>query len=393
MYRRVLTEILESRGCLAESASTGQRALESLISAVTDDHPFDLVVLDSRMPDMDGIEIERAIRADARLANTKVVFFGTPGDRKQWHQQEVEETHSTFLIKPMRQMVFLDALVAIFDGGARASRVAAAGGRADRRRFRARILLLDDLAVNRKVAEGILRKGGHDVTAVGNGREALDILDQGSFDIVLTDLQMPELDGFELTKRIRADDRWRSLPIIAMTAHALKGDRERCLEAGMDDHLTKPIISEHLLAMVDKWAPRPGSPAQASKTPVHGPTPGTESDSPANRELDIQEALERLGGDRALLAEVLTAFLEDLPEMMAELETAVSQADAERICAAAHALKGAALNIGAGPTCSVSQELEQVGKKGTLHEAVPLLEKLQGHAELLQQYVTSLKDE
>ncbi len=223
-----------------------------------------------------------------------------------------------------------------------------------------RILLAEDNAVNQRVAVRLLEALGHAVAVAGHGGEALAALDRAAFDLVLMDVQMPEVDGFEATAEIRRREEGtgRRTPVVAMTAHAMKGDRERCLAAGMDDYLSKPVARAEMVRVL-AWA-------DARKArPAAGPPP-----------LDRAAAVERLEGDEGLWAEVAALFRADAPRLLAELREAIGAADPAAVQRAAHGLKGAAGYVGAGPTADAAHRLERLGAAGDLAAAAGALADL-----------------
>ncbi|MBU0717392.1 MAG: response regulator, partial [Planctomycetes bacterium] len=387
-------QMLESWGCAPESASGGAEALDKLRSAATEGHPFDLVILDVQMPEMDGFQVEHAICGDSSYGSPDVVFLSSLGGWKAPRDQE-ESPRAVYLTKPIKQSVLLNTLLTIFMPEMVESRDEAPKPHppaVNRRKSRARILVVEDNPVNCKVATGILQKCGYDVTTAKDGQAAIDILERKSFDLVFMDLQMPGMDGFGAIRRIRAGDRWRNLPVVAMTAHAMKGDRERCIEAGMDDYIAKPVKAEELRHMAEKWVSTSRASGEATGSGKPGQSGRAHSTPQPKTPLDLQRALKQLGGDRELFDEVLVAFLDDLPRLASELQSAVSNADAERLHAAAHSLKGAASNICAEPTRYVAQELEKRGQQGELQEADSLLEELRQHLDRLQEFAATLKE-
>jgi CheY-like chemotaxis protein len=225
---------------------------------------------------------------------------------------------------------------------------------------RLHVLLAEDNAVNQRLAASLLERRGHRVTIAQNGREAIDAVARAGaeFDVVLMDVQMPEMGGFEATAAIRERERahGRHLPIIAMTAHAMKGDRERCLHAGMDEYLTKPLDSRRLCALVESLA--------AGRAAPDGPPP---DDSPS---IEISaQVLARVGGDRQLLAEISRLFVDDAPRHLERIGAAIAQRDAEALRRAAHALKGAAANFDAEAVVVAARELEDMGRNNHLEHA------------------------
>ncbi len=258
--RRIFHKLLDTWGCCPELACSGQEALERLRDAQAQNKNFDLILLDVQMPEMDGLEVEERIRADSRLGDPPIAFLSSLGTRSEIDAENRSHA-AAYLTKPVKQSVLFDTMQDLFQekevpsiyAGYSAEPAVPSEGR-ERRRYRSRILLVEDNLVNRKVATGIFKKYSCDVTEAENGRVALDILETKSFDCVFMDVQMPEMDGLEATRRIRLDGRWKNLPIVAMTAHAMKGDRERCLEAGMSDYITKPVTMDKVKGMVEKWA-------------------------------------------------------------------------------------------------------------------------------------------
>jgi CheY-like chemotaxis protein len=211
---------------------------------------------------------------------------------------------------------------------------------------RLRVLLAEDNAVNQRLAASLLERRGHRVTIASNGREALDALERGRFDVVLMDVQMPQMGGFEATAAIRERERetGEHIPIVAMTAHAMKGDRERCLQAGMDEYLTKPLDSRLLCALVESLAAGEGEPASGALLSVS------------------DEVLARVGGDRQLLAEISKLFVDDAPLHLQRIRQAIDARDGDALRRAAHGLKGAAANFDAAGVVTAARTLEEMGK-------------------------------
>jgi two-component system sensor histidine kinase/response regulator len=221
---------------------------------------------------------------------------------------------------------------------------------------RLRILLAEDNAVNQRLAASLLGRRGHSVTIGSNGREALTALERDTFDVVLMDVQMPEMGGFEATAAIRALETERNakrLPIIAMTAHAMKGDRERCLAAGMDEYLTKPLDPRQMCALVEKMAGAPDVASEPASEPPAIP----------------DEVLARVGGDRELLAEISRLFVDDAPRHLSKIREALDGRDGEALRRAAHGLKGAAANFDADGVVSAARTLEEMGRTGEFDTA------------------------
>ena len=318
--------------------SGGQAALEALAAAAHDHDPFGLVLLDAQMPDLDGFAVAAQIGTRPELAGSTIMMLssgGQYGDASRCRDLGV----SAYLIKPVKQSDLYDAISRLVDGVVAARLeipVAAAAARP------LNVLLAEDNVVNQRVAVGLLSKRGHEVTVAGNGREALAALDTGRFDVVLMDVQMPEMGGLEAAAAIRERERHRGghIPIVAMTAHAMAGDRERCLAAGMDGYLAKPIDPLALIAAIEK---------------------GTAMSESLPSPVDRAALLARLGGDEALMRDVARLFLEDCQDRLAAIKSAIDQRDADRLRMEAHTLKGSAANLSADELSEAARVLESMG--------------------------------
>jgi two-component system, sensor histidine kinase and response regulator len=339
------------------------------------------------MPEMDGFTLAERIRQDPEPMGSTLMMLSSANRREDMARCR-ELGVSTYLTKPIRQSTLMDAIMtnlgtsaSVFDRNAPdAAQPAPAGGRC-----RLRLLLAEDNAVNQRLAVSLLEKRGHQVVVAGNGREALAALDGRPFDAVLMDVQMPEMDGFEATAAIRAREAATGAhtPIIAMTAHALKGDRDRCLEAGMDAYVSKPLRPQELFEVLE---------ALATATDLAGPAPAGPEPEPAA--FDMAAALERVDGDAELLKELAGLFLGECPQRMAEIRQAIDQRDASKLHQAAHTLGGSVGNFGARAATLAAQRLETDGRERdwdqaekdwtALEEAISRLEPAfaeLGHAE------------
>jgi CheY-like chemotaxis protein/HPt (histidine-containing phosphotransfer) domain-containing protein len=235
----------------------------------------------------------------------------------------------------------------------------------------------EGIPVNQTLAVRLLAKQGHEAVVVGDGRQALDALEGGGFDLVLMDVQMPVLDGLEATRLLRARERrsGEHVPVIAITAHAMRGDRERCLEMGCDDYVAKPMRFRELAAAIERslGRSRPLDPSGAEADA--GSLPGA---VPAATTFDLASALEEVDGDEELLREMAQVFLEDHPQPMSALREAANACDPERLCRAAHTLKGAFANFTANEAVAAAHRLEAMGRDGTLSGADPIMNELEG---------------
>ena len=336
----------------------GRAALETLSAAALAGSPFVLVLLDVNMPEFDGFQVAEQIAARPELAGATIMMLSSSGDHAETGRCR-DLGVSAYLTKPIQAANLHDAICRVL---ARPS-ISPAEGTSPRRvtgqAARAlRVLLAEDNIVNQRVAVGLLTKRGHSVTVTSNGIEAVAALERDAFDVVLMDIQMPEMGGFEATAEIRTRERQSGghTRIVAMTAHAMNGDRERCLSAGMDGYLSKPIDPVMLYAAVEHE-----SAAVASSDAIDDPA----SVSPVDR----ARLMERLGGDEQLLADVTRVFLEDCPVRLAAIKAAVDARDAEQLRQTAHALKGAAANLSAAGLVVATDALERIGAEGRLDAA------------------------
>jgi PAS domain S-box-containing protein len=360
--RRILVEMLTNWRMRPTAAEGGRSALAVMRSAAEAGTPFSLVLLDANMPEIDGFQLAEEIRRHPRLAGATMMML-TSGERPDDVRRCRQLGIAMHLTKPVKQSELLDAIMATLVSRAEhevANEVSAAApaGR------HLRVLLAEDSVVNQKLAVYLLEKWGHQVTVANNGQEALGRVMAESFDLVLMDVQMPEMDGLEATAAIRrlesATD--RRLPIVAMTAHAMVGDRERCLEAGMDDYLSKPIRARELLAIIEQVI------AGVSMT-------GDGKQEPAA--VDWAAALERLQGDRELLEELVGVIRQEAPKLLAAVRAAVERGDAPSLKLAAHTLKGSLGNFAAAKAVEAAKRLESMGKQGDLSEARSALATLE----------------
>jgi two-component system sensor histidine kinase/response regulator len=359
--RQILEEMLASWHMAPTAVDGAQAALAALQHAPAGGQPFDLIVVDRQMPGVDGIALARRVRRDARFGRTPIVMLMSVGDDPASDCRGLAiDAHVT---KPIKHSDLLDALTTLFQVSTRGARDGPVGKPATRTSQRLHILVAEDNVVNRKLVTTLLQKRGHHVDAVENGREAVDAIEAApreAFDLVLMDLQMPEMSGFEATHVIREMERQSArghLPIVALTAHAMAGDRERCLAAGMDGYLSKPIEVNDLIATVERLGTGGrDSPAGAAE---HGD----------RAVFDERAALSYVGGDRKILAQVVELFRSDTPLSIERIETALRARDGEALRMAAHALKGAIATVGSAAGKAAAADLERVAQSKRFDEA------------------------
>jgi CheY-like chemotaxis protein len=256
--REVLARLLQLWHCPATLADSGPAALDRLAGAHAAGDDFEVILLDVQMPDMDGVEVaQRLLDEPQRYGRPKIVFLSSL-DASFAAQMSQNQDRVWHLTKPVKRLVLRNLLHNILESAAAPAVESSAAAGKPGAMIGAHVLLVEDNAVNRRVARGMLQKYGCTVVEAEDGQIALQLIGQAPFDIVLMDVQMPVLDGLEATRRLRSDPRYRNIPIVAMTAHAMKGDRERCLAAGMNDYLTKPVKAAAVAEMLRKWC-KPGS--------------------------------------------------------------------------------------------------------------------------------------
>ena len=313
------------------------------------------------------------------MSDTILVMMTSLANRGDVRRLE-EAGFSAYLTKPVKKSVLYGCLVTVYSGKGRPSdgpgkRIVTQHLIVERRRRRARILLAEDNSINQKVALAMLEKLGFRADVVANGEEAVKALEAVPYDLVLMDCQMPEMDGFEATRAIRgagASVRNPNVPIVAMTAGALEGDREACIEAGMDDYIPKPVSPQALAEMLEKWL------SEAEKP---GPSDSTPETPPPEEAFDRAGMMERLGGDEELAREIMVLFLEDAPRRMELLREGLEEQDAPQVRLQAHTLKGAGGNLGAVALQEVAFQIENAAEAGDLGRAGDLVPQLEAQFE------------
>ncbi len=383
--RLILEEVVSGWHMQPTEVDSGAAALSAMQAASQAGTPYSLVLLDGMMPEMDGFQVAERIKAAPVLADATIMMLSSADGADDAARCRALGV-ANYLRKPITASELFNAIQTVL--GHRTPRVAAAARSAGEPPPAAsgqvlNILLAEDNAVNQRVAVRILEKRGHTVTAVANGEEAVQALACERFDVVLMDVQMPQMDGLEATAAIRRAERkiGGHVPIIAMTAHAMKGDRERCLAAGMDDYVSKPVDGRQLCAVIERTLNACKAAAQSVKTqPARrgsgGPTREKASTvrPPA---FDLAALRARLEEDADLAAELIELFLSSSPVLLSEIETAVANRDGPTIERAAHALKGALRSLCAGPSAQAAQELENIGHTNDLDQIEQSLATLQ----------------
>jgi PAS domain S-box-containing protein len=385
--RRVLAEMLRHWGARPTCTASGVEALDELRWANNNGHPYPLVLLDGMMPGMDGFMVAERIAQDPKLAGITILML-TSADRQGDAARCRALGVAMYLVKPVKPAELSRAIAAALSSPSSSgiTRTLATSQPTNTKLTTTtaplRVLVAEDNLVNQRVIVRMLENLGHNVTVAADGVQTLAQWERERFDVVLMDVQMPELDGFETTRLIRQREyltnHWT--PIVAMTAHAMKGDRERCLDAGMDDYLSKPIQRAELLRVLE-WVDSTRGTNRRGSVAVAQPTPAPRTSQLA---FDRQAALERLGGDEQFLAEVVEVFLNDAPQLMDQLRGAIAAGDMPLTQRTAHSLKGAAGYIGGQVVAELAATLERMANANDLSAAHEMVATLEHEVQRLQ---------
>ncbi|PYP97294.1 MAG: hypothetical protein DMD38_06390 [Gemmatimonadetes bacterium] len=368
--RRILREMLAAEGVNVDEASSAAEGLDALRRI-----RYDLAILDVQMPDMDGFQLVTAVRGEKKIARTRLLMLTSAGQRGDGERCR-ELGIRAYLTKPLSRADLLEALGTVLeapdDGGG--SEVITRHTIAESRKS-LRVLLAEDNPVNQQVAVAMLVKRGHEVHVSSNGREAVDAVTERDYDVVLMDIQMPEMDGFEATHVIRELPKGKDLPIIGLTAHALSGERDRCLSHGMTDYLAKPFKAHELFALVEgsaegKPAPAPTSPAAAPPVDLEG----------------FRTTLREAGAEQALYS-IVDTFVRQAPDRLAALATAVASGAGAEIAKAAHVYRGAAATIGARELAELLEIVETSARAGDIEQARETFERVSPVAHAVTEYL------
>ncbi len=371
------------------------------------------------MPVMDGEQTARAIKSDPAVKDVKILILTSMGQRGDAARLEALGC-SGYLLKPVKQQILFDAVSAVLQRKEdQAPPLITRHVLAEQRKKNLRILLAEDNPINQKLAIVLLQKSGHSVDAVETGAQAFEKVKTSQYSVVLMDVQMPDMDGFEATRQIRIWEQssHQHIPIIAMTAHAMSGDRERCIAAGMDDYVTKPLEPRVLFNVIDRWTQDLTSPPpvaieaqtqvaevdllQGSDLNWFGDSENSASFDMAEPELavqkehgsdlppvDLEGALFRFDGDRGFMMDMCREFRDHLPERMVEIRAALENKEYEKIGRLAHNLKGISLNFNAGALAELTAKLEIAGREKMVAQIPELVERICVEADHVQQYIS-----
>jgi PAS domain S-box-containing protein len=387
--REILNVRLSSWGMRPVEAADGPSALQALKTALEARDAFQIAILDMQMPGMNGKTLGLAIKKDPRLAGTRLLMLSSLGDQSD--SRHIEEIgFAAYLTKPLRHTDLYKVLSMVLSGSLPPAKVQETSGRLPARapqeptiKTGVRILLAEDNIINQKVALGILKKIGLRADAAANGVEALKALESIPYDLVLMDVQMPVMDGLETTRRIRSAESAvldHHIPIIAMTAHAMQGDQERCLEAGMNDYVSKPVEPQTLIRTIERWLPAKAEEKQARSEIQPGPV-----QEDAAFVFNRAGLLDRLMGDEDLAKIIIAGFLENIPAQIEELKKYLEAGNSPGVERQAHTIQGASANLGGKALSAAALEVEKSAKAGDLNAISARLPELENRFEQLKQ--------
>ncbi|MBW2695867.1 MAG: response regulator [Deltaproteobacteria bacterium] len=368
--REILQQMLESFSFDVAASSSGLEAIAELDAASKSAKPYRLVLMDWKMPNMDGIEAMRVIRADRALAEVPTIIMTSAYNREDALHEASDNPPDDFLVKPVSPSTLLDTIVKLFGSEARTNTRHAMKEVVGSERFRglrgARVLLVEDHPLNQELAVEVLSDAGLIVTLAGDGREALAMLDEQAFDGVLMDIQMPVMDGYAATREIRRNPRFADLPVIAMTANAMAGDRQKALDAGMNEHIAKPIDVERALQVMARWIrPSVAAPGAGSETDAH-----VHDATPSFPGIDSEAGLTLAQGRIGLYRRLLRRFHESEADFADRFRAAVVDDDTDTATRHAHSLKSVAGNIGAHELQDAAAELERACTESEASERI-----------------------
>ncbi len=371
--RRILEEMLKNWGMNPKLVDNGESALNEMMRAAKSGKPFTIVLLDANMPVMDGFTLAEKIKQNHALAKATIMMLSSM-DRSVDAIRCQELGISTYLVKPIKQSDLFNAIVTVLEKESRKKVKQTEKNLEEKKEMRTsmenitqteqkslKILLAEDNVINSRLAEALLHKKGWEVVSVSDGKQAIKALESQVFDLALMDVQMPGMDGFEATKAIREKEKATGthIPIIAMTAHAMKGDREKCLAAGMDGYVSKPMKAAELYEAIEKLMDGKAKNASSSQPPV-----------------DLSSAMQTVDDDKELLKELVEEFLEMFPKQLDEIKKLIENNNAEELVQKAHSFKGAVGHFGATAAYDLAYKLESMARESRLDGAIEIFNKL-----------------
>jgi two-component system sensor histidine kinase/response regulator len=377
--RVILQEMVTAWGLVPTATASGKEALTELRRAFDSGKPYPLVLLDMQMPEMDGFDVAAGITSAPFGRYTKMIILTSMGRRGDAVQCKAVGI-SGYLTKPIKQSELFDAIMLTLGQPIKEHVPVITRHTLQEARIRLNILLAEDNLVNQKLAVNLLETRGYQVTLASTGKEAVKVFKKNNFDLILMDVQMPVMDGFEATGRIRQWEQRAArnaqpeahIPIVAMTAHAMKGDREKCIAAGMDDYVSKPIKPEALFTAIENQT------RKLEPKAVQTLSPALKISAPLSpKTFDLSKTMETVMGNQELFKEITGVFLEQLPHYMAGIKAGIADDDDCALEHAAHSLKGSVGNFGAKAAYEAAYRLEQLGIEGQMEMAASALLKLE----------------
>jgi len=370
--RKILEEMLANWKMKPIAADSGPAAVEALKRAHKKGEPIRLVLADGHMPGMDGFDFSASVQKDPQLRGVKIILLTFAGHRED--QGRAKSVGAAAAVtKPVKQSELWDAIVtALHVPGRQKARPSAARNTARGAQRRLRVLVAEDNPVNQELVLHLLERRGHSAIVAENGKQAIAALEKHKFDLVVMDIQMPEMGGIEATEEIRRKEKSDGghIPIFAMTAHAMPGDREKCLEAGMDGYIPKPIDPKLFTQIIET-----GTAPTAAAGVGEGARPSDKAETDGSANAD--KILARFDGNRKLLGSLIRTFQHDCPKMMTKIRGALSARDPRMLAEAAHALKGSVGNFGSSSAFETAREIEKTGREGKLDGAWELYATLE----------------
>jgi CheY-like chemotaxis protein/HPt (histidine-containing phosphotransfer) domain-containing protein len=352
--RTVLTRTLEAEGIITHAVASGPEALQWLSQGAFQGQACHLVLLDAQMPAMDGFATARHIHALPGCTDLAMVMLSSAG-LKGDGQRATDAGILGYLTKPVARDELLQAVARILNMGSGPLQALVTAHSIREEQVLLNVLLVEDHAINQKLAITLLERWGHHVEVANNGLVALEILAGKQFDVILMDMMMPVMDGLEATRRIRANESLRRTPIIAMTANAMESDRERCLEAGMDDYISKPIKAQELRQMLQRLSSAQSLVSQTRPAPLT-------NTSVQSQVFDYAAAMQRV--DQEVVSIISTAFVQQWPGEYKKIQDGLVSDDLQVVMHTAHALKGTLAMFGAAPASDLAYQLEQCSLRG-----------------------------
>lgn len=391
--RTVLSHQLNNLGIDHKTANDGTEGLKMLHQAESDGQSFDLAILDMHMPDIDGSEIALLIKNDPLLKQTKLVMLTSVGSRDDALIHTKKAGIQIYLTKPVRQSELYNCLVDLIANNRNKDEPILYGNKKkDIPVFNAKVLLAEDNLVNQQVAKAVINKLGCQVDLANNGAEAVTLTENNDYDVIFMDCQMPRIDGYEATGVIRSRElrnQTNPTPIIALTANALSGDREKCLSAGMDDYISKPFSQERIATILTQWLP-----ADRQQSLQGASREDFDQNDSINNVIDPKALSDihslQSEGSEDILTQIINLYLEETPIQLTRLQQALDSKDAVTIRNIAHSLKSGSANLGARKLSELCKKMEEKGRNNSLEDSYELLHTIKQN---FNQVATTLKDE